>query len=306
MGRLATLDLGTNTFRLLIADRRQYHPLKRHIIERRITRMGREVSVTGNLSETALREGRKVLGEFAEILRRENVTRVAAVATGVFREALNAQEAIGALSVSLSHPIRVISGEQEGAYTLAGVRKGLGLAEKHEALVIDIGAGSTEFVRSGGRRGGRIESLPVGALYLKESFGKGDPQDPGRFEQMNRTLEDMLDRQGPAFDVKGPIYAIGTGGSITTMACMVQGLRTYDAEKVHRSLLTDVQVREVLEASLPCTVEALRRRYALERGKADLILFGGAFLLQILRRLPEHRMTVSDYGLLEGVALEMG
>jgi len=306
MSSSAVLDLGTNTFRLLIFRQDNTQGLTRLRIERRISRMGEGVADTGRICPAALERGRAVLQEYGEILRREGVVRVRAVATGVFRVAENVEEVLRGLSHALVHPIRVISGEEEGAYTLTGVRGGLDLSDRSECLVFDVGGGSTELVRMGGGGDDRIRSLPVGALSLKEQYGKRDPLNRKNYAIMREAIRRSLDRVDSFFLPSPHFHAVGTGGSVTTLASMLRGLHSYHAEKVHRMVLRARQVASLLQTALPLTVAELRDRYTLEPGKADLILFGGTLLLEILLRIPGQRITVSDYGLLEGVALELG
>ncbi len=262
--------------------------------------MGEGVAESGRISPASRKRGEAVLREYDAILREEGVRDVRAVATGIFRVAENAGEVLRNLSQRLSHPIRLISGAEEGRHTLSGIRAGLDLPARSACLVFDIGGGSTELVRQEGNGKIRIESLPIGALCLKERFGtegKG-------FDFLRKTIGEVLDDAAPFF-VPAPRWtAIGTGGSVTTMAFMLRRNRRYDPERIHRTVLTARDVTALLQTILPLTSEVIQRRYFLEPGKADLVLFGGALLLEILLRIPGQRVTVSDYGLLEGVAME--
>ncbi len=305
MDRIGVLDLGTNTFRLLIAGRTAKHHLERNLMDRRVVRIGEGFVQSMRISVPSVKRGAEVLKEFAFLLQHHGVDQALAVATGVFREAENAAEVIEELSASCRFPIRVLTASEEGAYTLKGVRAGMDLNEGSESLIVDIGGGSTEFVRIAPSGVARVQSLPVGAVYLKERYASSISSDPGAFpgmqEWINRALDDVL----PMTSGTNAITCIGTGGSITTLSYMVLGLKRYDSARIHGTLLSLDEVDRLLTEVRTGSSAQIRKRFHLEKGRADLVLYGGALTQGILRRLPGRSLTVSDYGLLEGLAVEM-
>jgi exopolyphosphatase/guanosine-5'-triphosphate,3'-diphosphate pyrophosphatase len=306
MGLVAAVDLGTNTFRLLIAGPNNHSRIERHLTQRLIVRLGQGFVTTGRIADASVERGLAALEAFARHIERCGVDRVTAVATGVFRQAANAEEVLGRLSQAVGAPVAILSGTEEGNYTRQGVAAGIGRTVGKTALIVDIGGGSTELIRLSPEGETAISSIPIGAVYLKEKFGRGDdPVEPAALLQMNALITETLAGADPVFPLSAPALSIGTGGSITTMAYMSLGLKVYDPERIHGSRLTRDQVARLLEAARPLTTSKLQRRFHLETGRADLILFGGAILSVILDEVPEREMTVSDYGLLEGVALEM-
>lgn len=305
MNRVGVLDLGTNTFRLLIAGFSKDQTLERHRIVRRIVRIGEGFLGGGVISEVPLKRAGKALKEFSSLLRREGVDRVLGVATGVFREASNAGAVLEDLARACDFPIRTITGIEEGAYILRGVGAGRKLAGDSGFLIVDIGGGSTEFVMgdSGGET--RINSIPVGVVYLKERFADSMASDPDTFLRMEKWTERVLEDAVPMSVRSGSVDSIGTGGTMATLSYMDLGLRHYEPSRIHGSVLTPDKIERILAAAREYPADRLRRRYHLEKGRADLVLFGAALVRGILKRLQDPVLSVSDYGLLEGVAAGM-
>lgn len=305
MHRVGVLDLGTNTFRLLIAGRTPHHKLRRDLIERRIVRMGEGFVEKGNLSGAAVVRAQKALEEFSSLLRREGVHQALGVATGVFREAENAAQVIEELSRAFAFPIQRITGIEEGAHTLNGVVAGLDVPGDSEYLILDIGGGSTEFVHKPDAGKVRIKSVPLGAVYLKERFGGSVLSDSEVCLSMQQWIDEALENVFSTFESPRTMSCIGTGGTITTLSYMNLGLERYEGDRIHGSTLASVEVEAIVEEAWRCSAEEIGRRYRLEKGRADLVLFGGTLLMRILWRLSAPSLWVSDYGLLEGLALEM-
>lgn len=304
MERVGVLDLGTNTFRLLIASRSEKQIFQREIIDRKIVRIGEGFVQTGKISDGPIIRAQKALDEFYRLLHKHQVVKVAGVATGIFREAENAEKVIERLFASFGFPLRVISGEEEGTYTLKGIQAGLDLNNKDHYLIIDIGGGSTEFVRFSSSET-TIWSIPIGVVYLKEKFQASVYAEPGAYDEMAEWIDRSLDKLFTDMDRDPLMDAVGTGGTITTLSHMDLKLKTYLPEKIHGSRLTQEKVNSLVQEARGLEMEEIRKRYHLEQGRADLILYGGALVQRIFRRLPRKMLQVSDYGLLEGVAMEM-
>ncbi len=305
MRRVAVLDLGTNTFRLLLCGIDQDGRLKRFLVDRRIVRIGEGFIEYGNLSESSLLRGRKALQEFARLCAQNGVKQVSAVATGVFREASNATDALRFLCSASHFPIRVITGTEEGRYTLRGIREGMDLFSSSEYLVVDIGGGSTELIRILPDGSTRVRSIPIGAVYLKDAYGDKGPLTSRAFGGMVQRVRSVLADSADLLEGNGALNAIGTGGSITTLSWLNLGLDQYRPEVIHDSVLTRGNIGRVLAMVSSSSVPELIGRFHIESGRADLIPFGGILAAEILRCLPEESIRVSDYGLLEGVALEV-
>ncbi len=202
------------------------------------------------------------------------------------------------LAAALSSPIHVLAGRQEGGHTFAGVRAGLPGCAEAPALVVDVGGRSIESVRIAPDGRASIQSLPVGVVYLKELLGG---QTPGTDTDLAtaRALENIDFPKGSVSTLR----CIGTGGSMTTLAWMALGLKRYDPERIHGFTLTSPLVENPLSEAVRLPCEALMDRFGLERGRADLVVSGGMLTAALLRRLPAETLRVSDYGLLEGIAL---
>lgn len=303
MDRIGVLDLGTNTFRLLIAARTAQNLLERNLVDRRVVRMGEGFVQSMKISAHSVKRGVEVLKGFSSLLRHQGVDRAQAVATGVFREAENAAQVIEELSASCRFPMRVLTAAEEGACTLKGVRAGMDLSGESEPLVVDIGGGSTEFVRTSPSGGARVLSIPVGAVYLKERYESSISSDPEAFHRMEAWIDKALDPLLPM--ASEAVACIGTGGSITTLLYMVLGLKQYDPASIHGAGLTLDDVERLIGEVRKSSSARIRKHFHLDKGRADLVLYGGALTQGILRRLSGRSLTVSDYGLLEGLAVEM-
>lgn len=303
MDRIGVLDLGTNTFRILIAARTAQNLLERNLVDRRVVRMGEGFVQSMKISAPSVKRGVEVLKEFASLLRHHGVDRAQAVATGVFREAGNAAEVIEELSASCRFPVRVLTAAEEGACTLKGVRAGMDLSVESESLVVDIGGGSTEFVMTSPLGGARVQSIPVGAVYLKERYESLIFSDPEAFHGMQDWIDKALDPVLPM--ASEAVTCIGTGGAITTLLYMVLGLKRYDPARIHGAGLTLDDVESLIGEVRKSSFVRIRKHFHLEKGRADLVLYGGALTQGILKRLSGRSLKVSDYGLLEGLAVEM-
>ncbi len=227
------------------------------------------------------------------------------VPTGVFREAGNAAGILEDLSSLYKLPIRIITGAEEGNYTLQGIKAGMDLPEDREALIVDIGGGSTEFVRVDRAGDARIQSLPIGVVYLKERFENSVLSDTEAFHKIEQSIDTALEDVIPGIESSRVKDCIGTGGTITTLSYMDLGLKEYEPEMIHGSFLTLTKVERLITAVREFTAGELQQRFHLEEGRADLVLYGGVLVQRILKKLAGETLSVSDYGLLEGVAEEI-
>ncbi len=299
--RAASVDLGTNTFRLLVAEyndgREGIHILRE---ERQVVRMGEGLAVYGEMAPQAQERALKALQQFSEILRGLGVERVWAVATSVFREAGNARTFLRRASDVLGFPIEVISGEEEAEFTLKGALMGLGLSE---GILFDIGGGSTEYIRFQDRTPMSILSTDLGVVKLTETFLLNDPPTMGEMEDLwahvRRGMEVVEMRLG---EEVWPL--VGTAGTVTTLAAIDMGLTVYQHEKVHGYLLEKRKMELMLSLFLSRTRHERLEIPGLEEGREDLIIPGTVITLATMDIWGQEALTVSDLGLREGVLLD--
>jgi exopolyphosphatase/guanosine-5'-triphosphate,3'-diphosphate pyrophosphatase len=307
--RLATIDLGTNTVRLLVAD---VEPGVRgwRLVEadQRVTRLGQGAARSGRLGEAPAGRTAAVVAEYARRARRAGAERVAIVATSAVREAANGAEFVAALERATGEPVTVVSGAEEAALTLAGVLGGLdeGPLATAATLVFDIGGGSTEYILA---RGGVLVasvSLRLGVVDLAERYPFPGPVDTARYRAMHAEIAGRLDAGVPPAMRAGPPRLVGTAGTATTLAALDLGLPVYDAARVQGHVLARGAVEGQLARLGALTVGERAALPCLEPGRADLILAGTAIVLATLDLTGADALVVSDWGLREGILLRLG
>ena len=301
MTRYASIDLGTNTVRLLIASVGSGGIQPLHIA-RRITRLGGGFCKESGLSPEARQRTVTALAEFAADLARHGVTNLRAVATSAVRDAVNGTEFCAEALARTGIVLEVITGEEEGFLTLRGVRAALGDPDG-TLLAFDVGGGSTEFTLADGGTPRFIRSLPLGVVRLTE--GKQEPV------AMNDKIDRELAGLAAALDGAGVVIdpfrtlLVGTAGTATTLAAIDLGMTDYDYRRVNGHWLPRARVAAIIEQLQALTPQERLEVPGMEKGREDLIIAGGLVTLKAIDRFGFDGMKVSDFGLLEGVLLNL-
>ncbi|MEK7851219.1 MAG: Ppx/GppA phosphatase family protein [Deltaproteobacteria bacterium] len=311
---LASIDIGTNTFRLLISELNNGGILHQKVLKREITRLGGGFSSTGCLTEESMARGVATLSVFSALLREHKVDKVRAVATSVVREAPNGTEFVKRVKDTTGIDVEVIDGEEEALLALKGVLSCV-TVKTGDALVFDIGGGSTEYILSSHGNPLYSESLRLGVVHASETFLHSDPTKEEEVENLSahaserlRPFIENLAKNGlkKRLPPEGmDITLIGTAGTITTLAAMDQGLKSYDPSQINNYILTKERVQRHLSAISPLTLKERKKLCALEGGREDLIVAGTVIVLKSMEVLGFKEMLVSDGGLLEGVLIDM-
>ncbi|MBI5827488.1 MAG: Ppx/GppA family phosphatase [Deltaproteobacteria bacterium] len=310
--RHASIDIGTNTLRLLIAeyDGRELKPL---VYKRAITRLGGNYKESIGIDADSARRAVSALEEFGRTIAGYGVSSVNAVATSVVRRAGNRGRFIKEARERAGVDIEVISGDEEARLSLLGVASVIRDAAERR-LVMDIGGGSTEFIFTCGARTVGAWSVEMGVVHLAERHLKSDP--PLKLEleclyteirDVTSTLKSTVAAHGiRAFDYSGPKGAtlIGTAGTITTLAAMDQDLDVYDRDRINNYTLRRERIRTMYEDLSSLTLKEREKVLALEKGREDLIIPGAAITLAVMDEFGFEEMKVSDAGLLEGVIID--
>lgn len=300
---LSGIDIGTNSLRLLIAETGPGSFQKIHT-DRRTTRLGKDLDRTGLLSPAARTRSLRALIEFKKSMDVHSVQNVLAVGTSALRKASNSALFIAEVLDRTGISIKVLPGEEEARLTLRGVLAALkgSLADGLEnAVVIDIGGGSTEITSIGRDEPKKGISMPLGAVYLTERFLRHDPPRRDELEAVRNEARKHL--RGTVF--RPGTALIGTAGTVTTLASMDQKLAEYDPDKINRSVLTKYAVNEIVEKLSVSTLDERRRLQGLEPGREDIILAGAIIALEIMHFHGVDKMLVSDWGLREGLILDL-
>ena len=296
--KIGTIDIGTNSMRLLIAD---YNNGK---IENRkkyvnTTRIGQGVDKEGYISEEALQRNINALEEFANICKVEECQAIYCMGTSALRDSKNGNIFVDRAKQKTNINVEIISGNEESNLGFMGVLEGLDTDE--QILVIDIGGGSTEFI-VGDREGIKFaKSENVGALRMTEKFLAKDPIDSNEFSNMSKFIYSEIKDTIDYIKSKQIKKIVGIGGTITSLSAMNQELEVYSMEKIHNSRITLKQIEFILQNLKKMTLSDKKSLKGLQPKRADIITAGVEILYTIMKNLEIDEITVSEYDNLEGL-----
>lgn len=296
--RVAAIDLGTNTARLLIADCFSGGRFEQLVLSRTIVRLGGGFDRQTGLAGDAIERAMGCLHEFRRQIDHRGVTDVRAVATSAVRDAANGTLFVERVRRETGIPLAVINGEVEAGLTVRGIFAGLD-HDPELMFMFDVGGGSTEYSLARGGRPLFVESLPLGVVRLTE--GKGNEEAIN--EKIDRELTLMRQRMEERRLIPDPAEAllVGTAGTATTLAAIDLEMRDYDYRRVNNHVLLREDIRKIHERLAPLSSEERLAVPGLEPGREDLIIAGTLITLQTMDCFGFERMTVSDFGLLEGL-----
>ena len=299
MTRVAALDCGTNSLRLLVADVDGRAKADVHR-EMRVVRLGEGVDRTGELSPAAIERTRRVLTDYAATCRQLGVEATRMVATSATRDARNRADFTGMVQEVLGVAPEVVSGQEEAALSFDGATRALDPAQG-PFLVMDIGGGSTEFVLGAAAVEAAL-SVDVGCVRLTERHLVADPPTSEQVRAAQADLAEALDRVLEAVPTGRARTAVGLAGSVTTVAALALGLPSYDPERIHLSRITARQVREVTRSLLAQTREQRAALPVMHPGRVDVIAAGALVLCAAVERLQLPEVLVSEADILDGIA----
>lgn len=298
--KIGTIDIGTNSMRLLVAD------YKNNKIENRkkyinITRIGQGVDDKGYITEEALERNLNALKEFADKCIEEKCEKVYCMGTSALRDSKNGQDFVNRAKELTNIDVKIICGEEESNLGFMGVLEGAGGDKSNYILVLDIGGGSTEFI-VGNEDGIKFcKSENVGALRMTEKFITTDPISDEEFSKMSgfieKTISSTLDK------IKGMHVSklVGIGGAITSLSAMNQQLEVYSMEKVHNSVVTKKDLEKILQNLKKMTLSDKKTIKGLQPKRADIITAGVKILHIVMEKLEIEKIMISEYDNLEGL-----
>lgn len=308
--RVAAVDCGTNSTRLLIAggdggtlDRRM-----------RITRLGEGVDRLGALQPAAVDRTLEVLREYAAAMTAAGVARVLAVATSAIRDAANAGAFLRPAAAVLGAELRVLSGDDEGCLSYRGATAELPVTDG-PYLVVDVGGGSTELVTSGPDGSIEAVSLHVGCVRVTERFLRSDPPTEAQLAEARAHVAGLVAQarsEHPAYacsrgaatvaaGVSGAARLVGLAGTVSALTVLSLGLEAYDRAAVHHARLTRAEVAELFGELASQDVAERRARRGMEHDRADVIVGGALVLLTVMDVLGFGELTVSESDILDGI-----
>lgn len=312
MVRVAAIDCGTNSIRLLVADLTDGKLVDVHR-EMRIVRLGQDVDATGRLASGALERTRLALADYVAIARRVDAQRVRMVATSATRDAANRDDFFAMVRHTLGTDAEVITGDEEARLSFTGAVGDLDPADG-PFVVVDVGGGSTEVVL-GEWDGTRPDvtaarSVNVGCVRITERHLHSDPPTAAEISAARQFAAQTLQAVFASVPVQKARTWVGVAGTVTTLSAVAQRLPGYDAERTHLSRLSLEQLRDTAQSLLASTRRQRAANPVIHPGRVDVIA-GGALIVAVLAEELHDRagiteLVVSEHDILDGIALGLG
>lgn len=299
--RVAAIDVGTNSTRLLVAEEQPggLRSLDRRMI---ITRLGEGVDRRRVLSAEALQRTLATIADFAATCGEYDVQRLRVTGTSAVRDARNRDAFFEGVRRLTGRDPELLTGDQEALTTFAGVRSDLDGPDP--LLVVDIGGGSTELIY-GAAAPERLVSLDFGCVRMFEKHLASDPPAPDELRALRQEVESALRAFRDSFDAPSSTRLVGVAGTVTQLATLKSGLPVYDPDVTHHMVLSHGDVRLLAKrlASLPYSKR--KRIKGLEPGRVDVIVAGAEILVSVMEAFDAAEVLVSEKDILDGLVLEL-
>ncbi|MCD0446224.1 Ppx/GppA family phosphatase [Glycomyces sp. A-F 0318] len=301
--RVAGIDCGTNSIRLLIADVDDEGRLHDVVRRMEVVRLGEGVDQTGRLSEAALARTRAALADYTAQIREHGAEAIRMVATSASRDARNAADFTAMVESVLGQAPEVITGDEEARLSFTGAVATLP-AHEGQRLLVDIGGGSTEFVRGTGAEVAAAISVDVGCVRMTERHLRSDPPLPGELDAAVADITAVADKALAVADAdREATELVAVAGTATTIAAISLGLDAYDPEAIDGTRLTYAEVARVA-ADLAAADHAARLAIpVMHPGRADVIVGGALVLRTIMEQSGIDAVLISEHDILDGIAL---
>ncbi|MFD1825885.1 exopolyphosphatase [Mumia zhuanghuii] len=300
MTRVAAIDCGTNSIRLLVTDLdADTGTADDQVRQMEIVRLGYGVDRTGRLDVRALERTFAACEDYARVIAELGAERVRFVATSATRDADNADVFADGVRERLGVGPDVVTGSEEAALSFAGAARDLpGVAQP--VLVVDLGGGSTELILGEDGVAGAEQSLDIGSVRMTERHLRSDPPTAAEIVECAADVDAVLDAS--TVDVAQARTVVGVAGTITTVAAHVLGLEEYDSTRIHHAQLPVADVLASCDAILAASVEERRSWSFMHPGRADVIGGGAVILSRLLARTTPDALVVSEHDILDGIA----
>jgi exopolyphosphatase/guanosine-5'-triphosphate,3'-diphosphate pyrophosphatase len=304
--RVAAIDCGTNSIRLLVADVHD-GALSDVLREMRVVRLGEGVDRTGRFSDAAVGRTLAALGDYADSARDLGATKVRMVATSAARDAVNRDDFLDAAREVLGVRPEVISGDEEARLSFQGALAGLprGVGRGAPYLVVDIGGGSTEFVM-GDRDVEAARSVDIGCVRLTERALLTDPPTQQEIDTATAHADEAIGRAGETVPVRKASTLVAVAGSATTVAAVAMQLQAYDPDVIHGTVLSAGQVHETAGRLLTMTRAERAALPVMHPGRVDVIGAGALILARVVELSGAGEVVISEHDILDGIALSLG
>jgi len=308
--RVAAIDCGTNSIRLLITDlddRVTGRPPSEVLRRMEIVRLGAGVDKTGELSPEAIERTRVALAEYARQIAESGAERVRMVATSATRDAGNRNDFEAMVVDTLGQPADVITGAEEAALSFLGATASLPMMVQPPTapyLVVDIGGGSTEFVLGDNSVTASL-SVDIGCVRLTERHLSTDPPTPDEIGAAESDIRVALHSVASSIPIEQPLTLIGLAGSVTTVAALALGLAAYEPTAIHHSRISVADVRSTTAGLLTKTRAQRGALPVMHPGRVDVIGAGALILRVVMDAWEIDSVLVSEHDILDGIAASL-
>ena len=304
--RVAVVDIGTNSTRLLIADVGPDGRIDERQRHSRVTRLGEGVDTDGRLKPAAIDRVCAALADYARLIAADRAGLATAVLTSAVRDAVNGPEFVALVADRYDLDARLIPGDQEARLTFLGATSDRDPDHRASTLVIDVGGGSTELIRGRGRDAAFHVSLQAGVVRQTERHLPSDPPTAGQLRALRTEVRALIERHVPPVERRLPrrAVAVAVAGTATSLAAIDQGLQPYDPGRVHGYRLDLTTCRLLLARLAGLPLAELRSVRGLHPDRAPTIVAGAAILIEVLEAFGLPGFETSEHDILRGVALE--
>lgn len=291
--RIAAIDMGTNTILMLITEIDGEGKLRHIRDEFRIARLGENLISTSKIQDSAVQRASEILSEYAQICKSENVDKIQLVATSALREAQNQIDVLNKLKTDINANFKIASTQDEALLSFLGTTE-----DSADSTVIDIGGGSTEFIRGKYPDIFNRTSYPIGAVKITEQFIQSHPPNLETVNQIRQYVRKIISKNLTQFKAD-KIYAVA--GTPVTIAAVALGLTNFKTSELNGYKLHLNQIETVLDIFLSHSVEFLIKEFHIHPQRADLVTAGTIILLESLLALNSKFVLVSTKGLRYGI-----
>lgn len=301
--RLAAIDIGSNSIRLVVAEADGEQGYRVLDEEREMTRLGKGLEETGRLLPESMEHSLEAIGKMKAIAEGFRVGQLRAIATSAVRDAANGAEFCQEARRRHGLDIEIISPQHEARLAFESAARNFNL-EGRSTAIADIGGGSLEVILTAGPVIEQVHSLPLGAVRLTERFCLSDPLRPKHRKALLAEIDDALKEhlRKPRFKAE---VMIGSGGTFAALGDMVRCQREGRAGSVHGYAITDSELTALLEKLLETPLEARRQIPGLSPQRADIIVAGAAVVARLAQRLETRKILVNERGIRDGLLLSM-
>lgn len=303
--RIAAIDIGSNSVRLLVGDLRGDDPWESPFesVARagEPCRLGRGLHETGRVADELAERAAAITHEFARRARSLGAVHVVAGATAALRSAANGTEAADRISARSGVPVRVLTGEEEAQLVYRAVVLGLGARSRSsQCVVFDLGGGSTEVVSGVGSQPGRWNSLAFGAVTLHERVLPGDPPDEATIQSARETIARELMHGCAQLPDRATMLA-GVGGTMTVLASLDRGLTDYDPALLEGWYIESSRAQAMIDRIVRLSHDERRKLPIMGEGRADIIGAGVLVVEALMTRFQAPGLVTSTQGLRYGL-----